>query len=410
MILHVDLDAFFASVEQRDNPKLRGKPVIVGGPLPSRGVVATASYEARPYGVHSGMPLFRAKLLCPHAIFLPVNFAKYEKASGQFVDICSSYSPTIEQISLDELYLDLAGTEVLWPSSLWVAEQIQYRVKKEIGITCSVGLAAQKTIAKIGSGYKKPSGITVVPSGKEKEFLVSLPLEKLPGCGRKTQVFLNNFGITTIGEFSRMERVHVALILGEHGIYLWEVANGMDNARVTPPQDAKSTSRSTTFPFDTNNHEFIEAMLFYLAQRVAKDVRESGVGGWCVTVTLRTSEFETHAIQKTLSYPIITAWELFTIGKELLAKLWDGNTQLRLIGIGISHFNQLKDQFQLFENSKGRDKWFRIEQAMDEVRVKHGFLSIAPASLLRLKGLYPATHRGFRLSTPCLRRQASLSR
>ncbi|MBI2405708.1 DNA polymerase IV [Candidatus Microgenomates bacterium] len=411
MILHVDLDAFFASVEQRDNPKLLGRPVIVGGSPASRGVVATASYEARPYGVHSGMPLFRAKLLCPHAIFLSGNFAKYERASEQFVEICSSYSPLIEQVSLDELYMDMEGTQTLWESPVWVAQHIKERVKHELGITCSVGVASQKTIAKVASGFNKPNGITIVPEGREKEFLAPLPVEKLPGCGKQTQNFLRSFGITTVGGFADMEREHVAILLGKHGLFLWEVANGQDHSRVTPPTDAKSTSRSTTFPADSNNHEFIEAMLFYLAQRVANDVRENGVGGWCVTVTLLTSEFETHAMQRTLSFPIITAWKLFAIGKELLAKLWDGRTLLRLVGIGISGlacrqagFNQLNGQFQLFKTVGTNEKWSLLEGAMDKIRKKYGFLSITPASVMRLKGVYPATHRGFRLSTPSLSR------
>lgn len=395
MILHVDLDAFFASVEQRDNPALRRKPVIVGGPLPSRGVVATASYEARKYGIHSGMPLFRAKKLCPQAVFIAGDFRKYEEASDKFAQICASYSPTVEQVSLDELYMDLSGTELLY-GSRDVAREIQQRVYREIGITCSVGISAQKTFAKIASGFKKPNGITQVLVGNEKEFLAPMAVGQLPGCGKQTQKILKDLNIKTISEFAKMHPQHVGLLLGKNGLHLWQVANGTDNSRVTPQADAKSTSRSTTFPFDTNDRKFIESMLFYLAQRVAQDLRMMGVGGRCISVTIRTADFKTSSMQFSLLHPISTAHELFKEGKKLLNQLWDGATELRLIGIGVSAFNQLKSQNGLFYMFQLNEKWETLEVAMDKVRKKHGFLSIAPASLMKLKGIYPSNHRGFR--------------
>lgn len=393
MILHVDLDAFFASVEQRDNPRLRGKPVVVGGPI-SRGVVSTASYEARKYGVHSGMPMFRAKVLCPWATFLPPDFVKYQKASEQFLAICSSYSPLIEQVSLDEVYMDLAGTERLYTPQE-AARQIQTRVKSEIGITCSVGIASQKTVAKIASGFKKPYGITEIPKGGGKKFLAPLSIDKIPGCGKKTSGILKHYHINKIGDLAKMRQDHARLLLGENGVYLWQVANGIDHAVVTTPGPAKSISRSTTLSFDTNNKEFIENMLFYLAQQAAMDLRQSNVLGKCISVVIKTAQFEFYSRQQTLTHYIMTAHEIFKIGKILIGKLWDGRTKLRLVGVSISNFNQLKHQFQLFETYQfspqadgplaQNERWLFVEQTMDKIRNKFGFQGILPASLLRFK-------------------------
>lgn len=417
MILHVDLDAFFASVEQRDNPALRGKPIIVGGPAyaegaigeasagkpsVSRGVVATASYEARKFGIHSGMPLFRAKVLCPQAILVPGNFAKYELASEQFAAICSSYSPIIEQVSLDELYIDLADTEKLYTPHD-AAIKIQTRVGNEIGITCSVGISEQKTLAKLASGFKKPNGITEIAIGAEKEFLAPLPVGDLPGCGRQTQKLLKDLGVHTVGDLAAMHKVHVELLLGKNGVHLWKVANGIDDSKVIPPTDAKSTSRSTTFPFDTNDRGFIEGMLFYLSHKVGQDLRTARVAGRCIYLTVRTGDFTTTSMQNTLSDSISTAKEIFSVGKTLLDKLWDGSTELRLVGIGISNFvtpprceyaSSLFTKVGCSRTSEVKQgKWLSLERAMDKIRKKHGFLSIMPLSVSKIKGQYPSSVR-----------------
>lgn len=388
MILHVDLDAFFASIEQRDNPALRGKPIIVGGPSVSRSVVATASYEARKFGIHSGMPLFRAKTLCPQAILVAGNFAKYELASEQFAKICSSYSPIVEQISLDELYLDLAGTEKLY-TPRQVAHRIQSRVIKDIRVTCSVGISAQKTLAKFASGFKKPNGITEIPIGAEKDFLSKLEVGKLPGCGRQTQKLLKDLGVATVGDLAAMHKTHVDLLLGKNGLHLWQVANGIDDSRVIPPSDAKSTGRSTTFPFDTNSRGFIEGMLFYLSHKVAQDLRTAKVGGKCISLTIRTSGFVTTSMQYTVTKSVSSARDVFTVGKELLDKLWDGSTELRLVGIGVSHLGNSQSQFDLFGHAATSDRWITIERAMDKVRKKYGFSSIMPLSVSRIKNSHP---------------------
>lgn len=399
MIIHVDLDAFFASVEQRDNPKLKNKPVIVGGSaFATRGVVSTASYEARKYGIHSGMPLFRARMLCPQAVFIPVNFAKYEQVSQRFFSICASYSPLIEQASLDELYIDLSDTQLLWPGSLWVARQIQSRVQKEIGITCSIGISAQKTLSKIASGIHKPNGITFVKPGVEKQFLAPLKIGDIPGCGKQTQKLLQAIKVKTIGDLAQIYPDHIMLLVGKNGLHLWNIANGKDDTAVKIPDKTKSSSRSITFSFDTNNVSFVEAMLFYLCQKVAFDLRTMRVGGSCISITVRTSEFETHSIQCTSKEPINTAFILFTFARQLIWKLWNGITLIRLIGVGISNFhsiesqsttsNQLKLGFHLNEINKQGIKWFRLESSLDALRKKYGFLSITPAVLLNSRVSY----------------------
>lgn len=384
MILHVDLDAFFASVEQRDNPGLRGKPIIVGGSS-GRGVVSTASYEARRFGVHSAMPIFQAMKLCPQVILVPVDFAKYEKASRQFARLCSAFSPIIEQATLDELYIDLAGTEGLWESPRWVACQIRKKVKEGIGITCSVGISAQKTVAKIASGFKKPNGITEVLPGQEKSFLSPLPIRDLPGCGAKTQEFLEKFKVKTIGDLAKLDRSFVKTFFGKNGTALWEAANGQDRAKVTPLRDIKSISRSTTFPKDTNDKVFISGVLRDLTDRVALELREEKVEAASISVTIRTSDFKTTSKQKAASAPVATAYEIFNLAEDILGKLWDGRSLLRLVGVAVSKFVVPSRQSQLFGRTRA-SKWRDIEKAVDETRRKFGFGSIAPGSVFRLSG------------------------
>jgi len=399
--LHCDLDAFFASIEQRDNPRLRGKPVVVGGPVGSRGVVATASYEARRFGLHSGMPLFKAQRLCPHGIFLGGNFAKYKQASNQFSKILGCYSPTLEPLGLDEFFVDLSGGELLWGDFAKLALKIKERVKKEIGITVSVGLAWQKTVAKIASGINKPDGFYEVKKGQERQFLTSLPLTKLPGAGRVTIEVLNRFGINKIGQLLRLGPQKSHLLLGKPGLFLWQVAAGQDNSFITPPSQPKSVSRSTTFPQDSKDEDFIKGILFYLCQKVGSDLRSHGVEGKIISLTIRSYQFVTVTKQKQIP-PTAVAKEIYEQSLEILEKLWNKTVPLRLVGIGVSGFGKKRIQASLFEKKPfGCQK---IEEATDKIRKKFGFLAIQPASILKLKRFYLPEERGFRLSTPALSR------
>lgn len=400
-IFHFDLDAFFASVEQRDNPSLRGKPVIVGGPLGGRGVVATASYEARKYGLYSGMPLSRAQRLCPHGIFLEGDYAKYEEASSKFLKILEGVSPTLEPLGLDEVFVDLTGTELLWKDFTQLAFKTKDRVKKEIGITVSCGLSWQKTCAKVASGINKPDGFYKVEKGQERKFLAPLPLKELPGAGQATVKFLNSFGIYTIGDLAGLGLKKTELFLGKHGLALWQIATGQDDSSVTPPPPPKSVSRSTTFPFDSKNEEFVKGILFYLCQRVAADLRSYDVEGRVISLVIRTYQFVTASRQQA-GLPTSTAKEIYGRALALLGQLWNKRIPLRLIGVGVSHFDQRRFQASLFE--KKPFLWQRIEEVGDKIRERYGFFALQPASVLKLKKFYPQERRGFRLATPSLSR------
>ncbi len=247
---HVDLDAFFVSVEQALNPSLRGKPVIVGGQPDRRGVVASASYEARAFGIHSAMPLTRAYRLCPQAIFLQGNFSRYREASDQFMAILADFSPCIEPGGLDEAYLDITGCDI-FGSPHQIALSMKGRIKNELCLVASIGIASSKVVAKIASDLSKPDGLIEVPPGQEKEFLAPLPIKKLPGVGPKTEQALKTYGITSIGQLAKLTPESAKRILGDSGMYLYRHANGIDNRKIEPSGEAKSISRETTLAQDT---------------------------------------------------------------------------------------------------------------------------------------------------------------
>ena len=267
-IMHVDLDAFFVSVEQASNPELRGKPVVVGGKPGSRGVVATASYEARAFGLHSAMPLSTAVRLCPQAIFIEGNYNHYADVSKKFMAILADFSPFLEPMGLDEAYMDVTGFESLHGSIHQMALKIKQRVKDELGIVASIGIASCKVVAKVASDESKPDGLIEVPPGDEAAFLAPLAIRKLPGVGKKTEQVLMGLGIRTIGQLARMPPNALKSRFGVFGEMLRRHANGMDNSPVTPPGEAKSISRETTFEEDTHDIDFLSATLRYQAEKV----------------------------------------------------------------------------------------------------------------------------------------------
>ncbi|GAI39137.1 unnamed protein product, partial [marine sediment metagenome] len=252
-IMHIDLDAFFVSVEQAENPELQGKPVVVGGRPEGRGVVASASYEARASGLHAGMPLTTATRLCPQAIFIEGSFAKYRDASQRFMAILADFSPFLEPVSLDEAYLDVIGFESIYGSIHQMAAKIKQRIKNELGLCASVGIACCKVVAKVAAELSKPDGLLEVAAGKERSFLAPLPIAKLPGIGKKTGRILNGLGIDTIGKLSTMPPSALKSHFGASGELLWRYANGIDDREVELPSAAKSISRETTFGKDTRD-------------------------------------------------------------------------------------------------------------------------------------------------------------
>lgn len=392
MLFHVDLDAFFASIEQRDNPKLAGKPVVVGGPAfaeassgkPSRrGVVAAASYTARKYGIHSAMPLYKALILCPKAIVIEPHFSKYNLASKTFYKILSSYSPFLEPISIDEAYLSFYGFEEYYENLPALATKIKQDIQKEIGITASIGIAANKVVAKVASNYQKPDGLTVVAIGGEKAFLAKLPIGDLPGIGIKTEEKLTGMGITTIGQLSQARPGKLVLLFGRNGIYLSSAANGLGETELVLAWQKKSLGAETTFSYSSSSSSFLEQTLYFLSLRVASDLRKEGKLAGGVVLKLRTSLFQTKTHQAKLAAPSNSTRPIFEQAKMLLYTSWDQKTALRLIGISTFGLTTGVSQPSLFEQPQKVTR--HIEAALDLIRKKHGFWSIIPGVIFNQK-------------------------
>ena len=384
--MHLDLDCFFAAVEIKLNPALKGKPVLVGRVNPQgksvpRGVIATASYEAREFGCHSGQPLYQALKLCPQAVVIGGHYEEYIKASDQVFSIAARYSPRVEQVSLDEAFLDFSQTELIYPDLIEIAERIRSDVRREVGITASIGLAATKVCAKVASDFNKPDGFKYVPAGQEKKFLAPLPLKDLPGIGRKMEEYFHRLGVKTLGELSSVSFEKIASS-GQFAINLWQAANGVDNIWFVPRVEVKSISRSETFYKDSPDSKFISAMLRKLTESVGEEMRSTGCYGRCVYVTIRYRDFRTVSRQRVLAYPTNLTSEIYEMGKILLNELWDGRTPLRLVGIGISQFGETL-QPSLFDSV--RTKELELEKRIDELRARFGKEAVIPANLLWLK-------------------------
>ncbi len=374
-ILHVDLDAFFASVEQVRKPELKGRPVIVGGDPHGRGVVACASYEARKYGIHAAMPLTKASRLCPQAVFLRGGFARYREASSQFMAILADFSPLLEPLGIDEAYLDLTGFESLYGPSREPARKIKRRITDEIGITASIGIGSSKLIAKIASDLQKPDGMVEVASGREREFLAPLPVGRLPCVGQKTGQALQRMGCRTVGDLSALAESMLKARFGSTGELLYRYARGIDDRQVTPPQAAKSISRETTFDRDTLDVDFLRAALRYLSERVGADLRRSGKRARCVTLKLRYSDFDTITRSCTLKESINSDKAIFDAVAGLLDRALVQRRQLvRLIGIGVSGLGRDERQLSLLDPAAGREE--ALDRAIDRLRQKYGFAAI----------------------------------
>lgn len=401
-ILHADLDAFFVSVERVLNPSLRGKPVVVGGEPNGRGVVACASYEARAFGLHAGMPLTTAYRLCPDAIFLTGHFSHYRDASEKFMRILSDYSPQMESLGIDEAYLDLTGTEGLFGTPHQVARRIKERIKAELSITASIGIGSSKLVAKVASDLSKPDGLVEVAPGEERAFLAPLPVAVLPGVGRQTERVLKGMGVTTIGELAALLLPLLTDTFGVVGEALHRHARGIDRSPVEPPAPAQSISRSTTFPEDTADRPFLRAMLRYLTERVCAELRQEGKRARCVTLTLRYADFETITRSLTLREVTDADQVIFEAGLNLLEKaLSHMRERLRLIGVGVSGFVG-EWQLNMLDSSSLRLE--RLNRVIDCLRNRYGFTSIQVGRTLLLRHFFPSEERGYLLKTPCLSR------
>jgi DNA polymerase-4 len=385
-ILHVDLDAFFAAVEQRDNPALHGKPVIVGGGGPNdRGVVSTASYEARVFGVRSAMPLRTAGALCPNAIFVPVNGRKYGEASRQVMDILRRFTPLLEPLSIDEAFLDVTGTEGLFGSGEDVGRKIKDAIRTEVELTASVGVASNRLVAKIASDLRKPDGLVVVADGTEREFLAPLAIERLWGVGAKTRQALVDYGVKTIGDLAALAPDILERRFGSMGPTLSARARGVGDTVVGGEMGAKSVSHEFTFDVDTDDWAVIERSLLALAEGVGSRLRAAAILCATVAVKIRDSEFVTITRQRTLDDPTDSTDVIWHAAVALTRKEVKG-MRVRLLGVAATGLTE-QQQIPLFAEEDDRHK--RAVEASDALRKRYGSKAIRRASLLETEVRQP---------------------
>jgi DNA polymerase IV len=380
-ILHVDMDAFFAAVEIRRRPELRGKPVVVGGAGP-RGVVSSASYEARRYGVRSAMPGMRARALCPQAIFLPPDFAEYSAASRAVMTIFRDVTPLVEPLSLDEAFLDVAGAQRLLGRPAVIARDIRARVFAEQRLTCSVGVAPSKFVAKLGSTRAKPDGMIVVPAGQVLDFLHPLPVDALWGVGEKAAETLHRLGLNTVGDLARAPVAMLRAPLGEaSAAHLHELAWGRDPRRVVSEHVEKSIGAEMTFDTDVSDSMIIRRSVLALAEKVGARLRAGGVVGRTVSIKVRLADFKTINRSRTMLTTTDVAREIFEISWALFEAL-GASDQIRLIGVrveGLAAAATASRQLTLGEPERG---WREAEAAADAVAARFGRSVVGPASLL----------------------------
>lgn len=379
-IIHLDLDAFFVAVERLDNPALTGVPVIVGGRPEVRGVVASASYEARRFGVHSAMPTARALRLCPDAVVVSGHRGRYSEMSDRVMALLGEYTPLIEPISIDEAFLDVTGTEAHYGPPGKLAAAIQVRVEEELKLSASLGVGTNKLIAKIASDFRKPHGITVVEPGTEAAFLAPMPIRKLWGVGQVMERRLAELGITTIGDLARLPCDELVRRFGlASGEGLFRASHGIDESVVTPEHEAKSLSREETFARDVRDEAILRRELLRLSDEVAWRLRRHHLRARTVTLKLRYADFSTLTRQTTLSDPTDSGPVIDAHAAVLLEQAWD-RRPVRLIGVGGSNLVQGGRQLSLFEEADGRQG--QLEAALDHIRERYGESAIRRASLL----------------------------
>lgn len=379
-IIHIDLDAFFVAVERLDDPSLIGVPVIVGGRPDVRGVVASASYEARKFGVHSAMPTATALRLCPQAILISGHRGRYSEMSDRVMGILGEYTPLLEPISIDEAFLDVTGTEAHYGSPARLAATLQARIDRELNLSGSLGVATNKLIAKVASDHRKPHGITVVPAGEEAAFLAPMPIRKLWGVGEVMSRELARLGIETIGDLARWPRDE---LVGRFGVAagegLFRASHGIDDSPVTPEHEAKSLSREETFAKDIHDAVILRRELLRLSDEVAWRLRRHALQARTVNLKLRYADFSTITRQVTLPDATDSGPVLYSHALALFEKTWD-RRPLRLVGVGGTNLEQGGRQMRLFEQEDRRQA--QLDAALDRIRAKYGESSIRRASLI----------------------------
>ncbi|MBI3894779.1 MAG: DNA polymerase IV [Acidobacteria bacterium] len=388
VVLHIDMDAFFVSVEQLYDPNLRGKPVIVGGNPNQRGVVAAASYEARKYGVHSAMSLTQAARLCPHAIFVRPHRERYQTASEQIRGIFQEFSPQVEMVSVDEAYLNLTGTERLFGTPFRAAHLLHEEIARRVNLPCSIGIARSRVIAKIASDQAKPNGILWVMAGREAAFLSPLPVEKIPGVGLVTQKHLRDLGVLKIGELATLGLDILESKLGQHGRALYALAKGVEDWEESLHGETwnlddptKSISHEETFEQDILDPTALDVFLADLSQRVAARLREEDLFARTITLKLRYANFRTITRAETLAESTNRDGVILSAARRLLEQNWDCRQKVRLLGVQASGLDHQAGQTNLW-TAAAEEKWRRVLAATDRLRERFGFSSVQLATTL----------------------------
>jgi DNA polymerase-4 len=379
-ILHVDMDAFYASVAERDNPELKGKAVVIG--MGARGVVSAANYEARKFGIHSAMPVGRARRLAPHAIFLPVDMARYQEVSEHVMEIFHSFTPWVEPISLDEAFLDVTGSQKLLGTGREIAVAIRKKVEEQEGITCSVGIAPSKFIAKLASNHCKPNGMLEITSDRILTFLHPLPIQAMWGVGPKTAEVLERLGLRTIEDIAKLPRTTLIRALGEaNGASLYELAWGRDYRDVTPEEPDRSISAAETFAQDLDNPEEILTEFLRLTERATARLRDRDLFAKTISIKVRFADFSTINRSKTLPLPIDSTHDVYDVVKGLYQALRIERARLRLVGVSLENLSEgAPHQMMLGEREVG---WRQAEGAIDQARARFGKGSVRPARLIK---------------------------
>jgi DNA polymerase-4 len=381
-ILHVDMDAFFVSVELLERPELRGKAVVVGGRPDQRGVVTAASYEARKYGVHSAMPLRNAGRLCPHAVFLDGHHEKYGEWSDRVLTILAKFSPIVEMVSIDEAYLDLAGTERLHGTPLAAADKLLRTITETTDLPCSAGLATTRLVAKVASNQAKPRGLLWVAPGQEARFLAPLLVRKIPGIGEVTERALRALGILTVEQLAAISQDKLEKVFGQWGDALYRKARGGDAYEFVIDAEPKSISHNHTFGEDTNDTVALTAMLSHLSQKACKRLRESGLATRTLTLTIRYTGFDTYTRSRTVSEPTLLDGDIFAVFQDLFRQHRNMKRKIRLLGVALSGFSHGAQQLDLLQAER-RGKLEKLTRAADTLRDRFGFDSVKFGGSLR---------------------------
>jgi DNA polymerase-4 len=382
MILHIDMDAFYASVEQLDNPQLKNKCVIVGG-TSNRGVVSAASYEARQFGVRSAMPIYQAKQKCPHGIFVPPRMERYQAVSKKIMAVLRDFSPLVEPVSIDEAYVDITGCQRLFGEPQEIAWEIKRKIKETVNLTCSIGIAPNKFLAKIASDMQKPDGLTLITPDKVAAFVDSLPMNKVPGVGNKMQHQLELLGIVTLGDVQRLPQKTLQRHLGKFGVRLRTLSAGADDSPVTPHAAHKSISSERTLAADTRDRELLKRCLLSQSAEVARQLRQAGVLAKTITLKIKDADFKTFTRRTTIAIPCQSSKTIYEQAARLLDE-YKITKKIRLIGVGTSGFSPITASVQmgLFEHRQEADgDWEKVDKTLDAIRIKFGKDVVGRATL-----------------------------